>query len=339
MKTQVSKESLLNYFAGRATALQKQAIDEWVKDEENRELFFMYLAMWESQNPQFIADDRVALERHRQRMLDGQVSKLATLPSIAEEPATRRLNPTRFRWMMAASVGVILLLSGLYFKDTLLYSTYQTSFGQTRLVKLSDGSQITLNANSSLRVPRFGFGQKNRQVRLIGEADFSIKHLPDHQNFIVQTDKNFEVVVLGTEFMVNTREKTKKVVLNKGKVQLLYQEGKASKQLTMKPGNLVTFDTKGRVSLKETAKPENFTSWKEHRFVFDGTTLAEIGTLFKENYGIELQLQISDKTMSQWAISGAFKAYSADELIEALTSASNLSYRQQGDTIVITQNH
>ena len=337
MKTQVSKESLLNYFAGRATALQKQAIDEWVKDEENRELFFIQLAMWESQNPQFIADDSQALERHRQRMLDGNITRLAPQLVTSEEPTTRWLNSTGFRWMMAASISVILLLSGLYFKDNLLFSTYSTSFGQTRLVKLSDGSQITLNANSSLRVPRFGFGHKNRRVRLMGEADFSIKHLPDHQNFVVQTDKNFEVVVLGTEFMVNTREKTKKVVLNKGKVQLLYQEGKASKQLTMKPGNLVTFDTKGRVSLKETVKPENFTSWKEHRFVFDGTTLAEIGSLFKENYGIELQ--IPDKTLAQWTISGAFKAYSADELIETLASASNLAYRQQGDTIVITQNH
>ena len=57
--------------------------------------------------------------------------------------------------------------------------------------------------------------------------------------------------MLGTEFLVNTREKAKKVVLNKGKVQLLYQEGETSKQLMMKPGNLVTFDQTGRVSLKQ----------------------------------------------------------------------------------------
>ena len=337
MKTQVSKESLLNYFAGRATALQKQAIDEWAKEEDNRELFFEYLAMWESQNPQFIADDRKALERHRQRMLGVVEREVETESTPIEEPVTQQLGSIWYRWLVAASVSLLLLVGGYVFRDSIRYTTFDTGFGQTRSLTLADGSRITLNANSSLRVPRFGFGQKTREVVLAGEADFSIKHLPNHQNFVVRTDKHFEVVVLGTEFMVNTREQTKKVVLNKGKVQLLYQEGQTNKQLTMKPGNLVTFDNTGKVSLKLTEKPENYSSWKEHRYVFDGTTLSEIGTLFKENYGIVLQ--IPDKALAQETISGAFKAYSADELLETLTSIANLNYRQQGDTIIITQNH
>ncbi|MBN8824926.1 MULTISPECIES: FecR family protein [unclassified Spirosoma] len=337
MKTQVSKESLLNYFAGRATALQKQAIDEWAKDEDNRELFFECLAMWESENPQFIADDRKALERHRQRMLGGVAREVETESTPIEEPVTHQLGSTWYRWLVAASVSLLMLVGGYVFRDSIRYTTFETGFGQTRSLTLSDGSQITLNANSSLRVPRFGFGQKTREVVLAGEADFSIKHMPNHQHFVVRTDKHFDVVVLGTEFMVNTREQTKKVVLNKGKVQLLYQEGQTNKQLTMKPGNLVTFDNTGKVSVKLTEKPENYSSWKEHRYVFDGTTLAEIGTLFKENYGIVLQ--IPDKTLAQETISGAFKAYSADELLETLTSIASLNYRQQGDTIIITQNH
>ena len=338
MKNQVSKETLFNYFAGGATALQKQLIDEWAKDDSNRELFFECLAIWENQNPQFIADTNEALKRHQQRILNQ--SKNETVDSsqaTLREPITHWLKPLWFRSLIAASVSIILLLSGLFFKENILFTTYSTPFGETRTVTLTDGSLVTLNANSSLRVPRFGFGQKTREVVLVGEADFSIKHLPNHQHFVVQTNKHFEVVVLGTEFLVNTREKSTKVVLNKGKVRLLYQEGKANKALTMKPGNLVTFDNEGRVSLKQTPKPQDFISWKEHRFVFDGTTLAEISGLFAENYGITLQ--IPDKALTQWTISGAFTAYNAKELIETLASASNLTYRQQGDTIVITQAH
>lgn len=334
MKNQVSKETLFNYFAGGATALQKQLIDEWAKDDSNREFFFECLALWESQNPQFMADTNEALKRHQQRIINQPTNE--SLETLGE-PITHWLKPFWFRSLIAASVGIVLLLSGLFFKDNIRFKTYSTTFGETRLVTLTDGSQVTLNANSSLRVPRFGFGEKTREVVLLGEADFSIKHLPNHQHFVVQTNKNFEVVVLGTEFLVNTREKGTKVVLNKGKVRLLYQEGKASKELTMKPGNLVTFDNEGHVSLKQTPKPQDFISWKEHRFVFDGTTLAEISGLFAENYGITLQ--IPDKALTQWTISGAFTAYNAKELIETLASASNLTYRQQGDTIVITQPH
>jgi len=338
MKNQVSKETLFNYFAGGATALQKQLIGEWVKDETNRERFFECLAMWENQNTQFIADANAALKRHQQRIKNHTINETAKQPEIASaKPVVYNLRPNWFRWMIAASVGVLLMLSGIFFKDELLFKTYSTEFGETRTVILSDGSQVTLNANSSLRVPRFGFGQETRKVDLLGEADFSINHMPDHQNFVVQTDKKFEVVVLGTEFLVNTREKGTKVVLNKGKVRLIYQEGETKKQLTMKPGNLVTFDQKGRVSLKQTLKPRDFTAWKEHRFVFDHTTLAEISNLFAQNYGISLQ--IPEHALTQWTISGGFTAYNADELLETLASASNLTYQRQGNDVVITQEH
>ncbi|QIP14919.1 DUF4974 domain-containing protein [Spirosoma aureum] len=338
MKNQVSKEALFNYFAGRATALQKQAIDEWAKEESNRELFFECLASWESQNPQFMADANAAFKRHQQRMAVQQNIHVQSQESSWLEPRFSWLSSSRFRWMIAASVSAtILLLGGLFFRDTLLFATHRTAFGETRSLTLDDGSHVTLNANSSLRVPRFGFGRKTRHVALVGEADFDIKHLVDNQPFVVQTNKNFEVLVLGTQFLVNTREQGTKVVLNKGKVRLKYQEGTTSKQLTMKPGNLVTFDQKGHISLRQTPKPQDYTSWKEHRFVFDGTTLAEISGLFASNYGI--QVQIPDKALTQWTISGAFTAYSAAELMETLASASNLSYRQQGDTIIITQAH
>ena len=338
MKNQVSKEALLTYFTGRATALQKQAIDEWAKDERNREVFFECLAAWENQNPQFIPDDRKAFTHHRQRLLDRAVREPAG-PSLtaSAEPGTLRLKQNWFRWMMAASVSLVAVIAGLYVNDSLFHATYHTRFGETRTVQLTDGSRVTLNANSSLRVPRFRFGEKTREVVLRGEADFAIKHLPDHQPFVVRTNKNFEVVVLGTEFLVNTREQGKKVVLSTGKVRLLYQEGTANKQLLMKPGHLVTFDHRGRASVRQTRKPRDFTSWKDHRFVFDGTTLTEISTLFAQNYGITLQ--IPDKALAQWTISGAFTAHSADELIETIASASNLTYQQRGNVITVTQPH
>ena len=334
MKNQVSKEALFTYFAGGATAFQKQLIDEWAKEEANREFFFECLAAWENQNIQVHTDVDKAIERHQQRMM--HPSEPAQFDAQAE-PLTRPFFGSGWiGWLIAASVSVVLLLVGIAYKEQLLYKTYHTAFGEMRTITLSDGSRITLNANSSVRVPPFGFGGENRTIFLAGEADFSIKHLPDNQPFVVKTGRNFEVVVLGTEFLVNTREKAEKVLLNSGKVRLLYQEGKTSKQVTMLPGNVATFDPQGHVSLKQTPKPQDLMAWKEHRFLFDGKTLADIATLFKDNYGIDLQ--IPDKAMAQWTISGSFKAYSAEELIETLATAANLTYRQQGNTIVITQN-
>ena len=104
---------------------------------------------------------------------------------------------------MAAAVALLLLTTGLWtFRNVLIYKTYHTASGETKTFVLVDGSQVTLNTLSSLRVPRWGFGSSSREVFLDGEAAFSVRHTPDGRKFIVKTQKDFEVVVLGTEFSV-----------------------------------------------------------------------------------------------------------------------------------------
>lgn len=329
MKTQVTKETLYNYFSGRATVFQKQMIEDWAQDAQNRELFYGYLAMWEREHPQYVADPQAALERHRARMAQQNENELETEELVAE----RRIS---FRLMMAASIAFLVLLGGWVFRENLLYKTHTTAYGQTRTLKLEDGSQVVLNANSSLKVPRFGFGHQTREVYLTGEANFSVTHMANHQSFVVKTGRAFDVVVLGTEFVVNTRPAAAKVVLNKGKVQLRFQEGNAQKQLTMKPGDLVTMDASGKASLRQIAKPQNYAAWQDHRFVFEETTLKEVAQLFEDNFGIPVE--IPETELAQWTLSGSFTANNAEELLETLTEAANLSYRKEENKIIITTN-
>ena len=54
---------------------------------------------------------------------------------------------------------------------------------------------------------------------------------------MVKTENDFDVKVLGTEFEVYARHQDRKVVLNKGKVQLQYPEGTHQKQVLLQPGD------------------------------------------------------------------------------------------------------
>ncbi|WP_421826079.1 FecR family protein [Larkinella sp.] len=329
MKTQVTKELLFNYFAGRTTAFQKQLIDEWAKDTDNREQFFYWLEIWESQHPQYVADVQTALDRHQMRMTqDPQEDEPAGV-----DRAIPMIHLPWFRWVAAASVA-LLVGSGWVYRDDLMNEKYTTTYGETRQLTLADGSEVTLNANSTLKVPRFGFGYQTRDVALSGEATFSVTHTTDDQRFVVKTNRNFEVVVLGTEFTVYNRERGGKVVLNKGKVQLRYQEGQSPRQLMMKPGDLVTLNRRdGQVQLRKLSQPENASAWRENRFVFEETTLEEITHLFKENYG--LVLEITDPKLAKWTVSGSFTARNAEELLESLMEGSALTYKRTGNHIVI----
>ncbi len=326
MKNEVTKELLQKYFGGHATAVEKQAIDEWAKSIENQEFFYTCLMQWENQNQQYKPDVKAAFTRHLERVNAQGVNNPVYEPQRS-----------RFWRFLALAASITLLLSiggGYFFKDVLFFKTYTTDFGKIESFTLTDGTHVVLNANSSLRVPRFGFEGKTREVFLLGEANFEVTHTIDNQHFMVKTSKGFEVEVLGTVFSVFTRESGSKVVLDKGKVQLNYAENKTQKQLTLNPGELVTIDSIGRANVKKTKKTEDLSAWKNNRFVFEGTPLADLVTLFGDNFGISLIL--NDKELSKWTISGAFTAYTAEELLEAMTESSDLVYKKDGNRIFIS---
>ena len=87
-------------------------------------------------------------------------------------------------------------------------------------LKLSDGTQVWLNAESSIRYPAM-FTGKERRVELIGEAYFEIVH-NEAQPFVVQID-GMEIHDLGTAFNVNAYadEPVVTTSLVHGKVELI----------------------------------------------------------------------------------------------------------------------
>ncbi|MVM29198.1 DUF4974 domain-containing protein [Spirosoma sp. HMF4905] len=321
------KQLLFDFFAGKSTALQKQWIADWLKESENRVLYYQYLNEWESQHPQYRADVQPALDRFR-----AAVQQVETTPEPSPFVAVSRGDSwsSRSIWFWAASVLLALSIGGYLSRGVIRYETYHTAYGETRTFKLSDGTTVALNANSTLRVPRWRFGQQGREVKLDGEAEFSVSHLPNHQRFIVRTSTDFAVEVLGTEFVVYARDQRRKVILSRGQVKVLYQPGK---QLLMKPGDWIALSESGQLQRKITAQPAKFSSWKQHRFTFDQTSVAEICQLIHENFG--LTVRVTDSTLAQRQISGVFKAEKPDELVDDLVDLLQARLVKNGDRIDI----
>jgi len=323
---EIKKEMIFNYFGNKATTLEKRRIDEWAKDLQNNELFYEYLTQWESLNIQYVSDVDAAIRRHQRRLEIVQVQDI-----ISKVPDTSKRLFTKLS--IAASFLLAALIVGYLTKDRVLYKTLATSYGETKSLLLEDGTKVILNANSSLTVPRLGFGDYTRNVSLKGEANFSVAHLPGNQKFVVKTADGPDIVVLGTEFTVYNRLHQFKVSLSKGKIQLKYKENQRSKNLIMRAGELVTIDAKGKAVLKKTADPEIFSAWKDNRYVFDHTSLQDICTLFEEDFG--LAIEIADPEISTWAVSGTFKASNAQELLEALAESSGLVYKKENQKVII----
>lgn len=328
MNQAITKEMLSQHFAGHSTVLQRSMIADWLQHPANQQQYIAWLDEWERQHLQYVADEDAALNRLTDRI--NSLEQPATFRTTT--PVGEVLLYSPFRWLIAASV-TICLVAGLYVgKQYLVYRTVETAFGETRRLVLPDGSRVTLNAHSALRIPRFGFGDETRTVQLTGEAAFSIRHTSTHQRFVVSTNRGIDIVVLGTEFNVYNRPAGTKVVLSKGAIQLNYTSpAQSDYQLRLTPGDIVKVDSAGRLTQNHTTEPELSTAWSDHRFVFNGTTVREVTDLLRDTYNLRVVLksqQLADRT-----ITGSFRADNADEFLRVVTGLLEINYKQHDNTV------
>lgn len=339
MENAVDKHIMFENFSGRSTPLRKKLIEEWLQAPGNIERYYEWLDEWEKANPQFIAEDDAAYKR-----ITGAGETLAPIAAPQGTDAAPQGRDTdikrsvglarffRFRTIAAAAIFLMLLAAVYSLKNALLYPSMSTAYGETRSVILPDGSLVSMNANSTIRYSRFGFGKSNREVFLMGEADFTVVHSAGSQPFRVTTEHDLNVLVLGTRFTVYARAKQARVVLRQGKVQLNFREEQKEKKLILQPGDLFTAPANGSAKVEHIPNPENLSAWKDHEFLFDGTSLSEIAGMIKDDFGLVIHFE--NPGLASRRITGSFHADTAVELLDVIAQLLNIHYNIREGTVV-----
>lgn len=318
-KSLLSKQVIRNFFEGKTTRMQHILIQEWLDNPANRELYFQWLEEWEAENPQFTPDVDLAYQRSLHTVqYHNDAPQAFTAPArTALGSLGRRL--FMFRWTAAASVA--LLLGAYLLSDFWLYTRYETGYGEVRTVRLPDSSRVTLNANSILTVPRFGFGSGTREVLLEGEAEFAVRHTTDHRKFVVRTPDKLEVRVLGTEFIVYSRDRGSKVVLSQGSVQLRSLNDLNPRPMLMKPGDVATLSTQGKLTLSHSQSLSAHQAWKRHLFMFENTPVSEIAYQISEHFGVNVA--VPDSVLAKRTLGGTFNASDPAQVLKVLSDVLN----------------
>ncbi len=314
MSESIHKKILFDFFDGKATAIQRKHIEEWLRDPANGAFFYEWLDEWETLHPQYIPDTDPVLKRFIASTEVAAPDPGAAEPALDNAaPSARSQRLSRWIWGLAASV-LLLVSSGFLFQKKLFYKSYQTGYAQTESFLLADSTVVSLNANSTLWVPRWTFG-RDREVILEGEGEFKVSHTADHQRFVVKTERDFNIEVLGTEFVVFARPRENRVVLNKGRVEVHFHQNLH----TLRPGEVLTLPANAdHPRLTKAAKPELLATWKNHRFYFDDVPLSEVRLTLEEHFG--LRVTVADSTLNQRRISGYFKARNAQEIANILSA-------------------
>lgn len=207
----------------------------------------------------------------------------------------------------------------------------QTPRGKDYQVILSDGTVVTMNADSKLIFPKH-FKGNERVVQLAGEAYFKVKHDPSHP-FIVRT-ANMTTRVLGTEFNLKAYpESDAHVTLVKGSVEVHDKAGKEAVRL--KPGeDLLVQEGQGfRVSSVDT---EYYVQWQDGYFYFDNLPLIDVVRELGRWYNVNIEIR-DNSLMSYRLHFIAERDNSVEEVVENLNTFSYMNVMKQGNKIIISK--
>ena len=271
------------------------------------------------------------------REVPEKLSHGVTVPS-------RRSNMNAVFKVAAVFTGMVVagLLAFMLLRSAPL-TVYSTEYGKIRSVSLPDGSTVTLNANSTLRVAKNWNREGPREVWLEGEAFFEVQEVFRHEvkanettarqpvKFIVRTGP-VDVEVLGTEFNVNNRHSETKVVLKSGKVKLSINDGDKTDEIFMLPGEMVAFNALNKALVKKTVNPAVHASWKDHKLMFEEATLRQVTMTLEDIYGIKIRFE--EPALADELFTGLIPYDDIDIVIEAFTKLYDIKITKNENNII-----
>ncbi|SHM72476.1 FecR family protein [Chitinophaga sp. CF418] len=172
---------------------------------------------------------------------------------------------------------------GILGKGAPVYNMITTPRGRQFKLVLSDGTQVLLNAGSSIRFPTV-FAGRERRVEISGEAYLEVAQTAD-MPFVIQLNKS-EVVVLGTQFNVTdySDEDNSRTTLLEGAVKLRT----ATQEMVLRPGQQVRMErNNGHLSAK-TVDTDQIIAWTRNRLSFDNTDFADLMRQVSRWYDVDI---------------------------------------------------
>lgn len=252
-----------------------------------------------------------------------------------EEKVQRKKNkPKRkvqFLKQFSVAASFLLLIStGFYYANSNTKITHNTNYGEILNIKLQDGSDVTLNSNSSLSY----YKNESRKVWLSGEAFFQVdKKVVTNAKFWVLTD-DLSVEVYGTSFNVNTKKKKTDVFLEEGSIWLKLKNGADKKMI---PGNYISYSAKKNEILedKNIFNPIIKTSWKDGSLLFENLSLEKAMEKIEESYGFTIVFK--DVKSKDILITGAVPITNIDICIKAIEKSVDVTIIKKENSLIISE--
>lgn len=212
------------------------------------------------------------------------------------------------------------------------FNTLRIPYGKRFEIQLSDGSQVFMNAGSSLKYPVNFPKTGKREVFLTGEAFFKVAK-DKKRPFIVKAE-NLEIGVLGTEFNVSAypEDFSTNVVLVKGSVKLATKESQEEMAI-LKPGQLASANRANDTIEISEVETDIYTSWMQGELVFRNMSFENILKKMERHYNVKI---INKNTeLAKEKFNASFGDEPLHKILEYFKKTYGLGYAQQDDRSII----
>lgn len=334
---------------GRIQYLLKKYLSQNCNSDEKKELNLLINSL---QDEDLKAEFRALWTNYSSELTLSEEDSQDILANILSEKKNLNLDQRRtnrrsvyLRTISVAASLLILVSIGIYVrknkdlnesgaviaKAVLVSPDKATNY--TRTITLPDGSTVILHAGSTIDYPST-FTGKTREIALVGEAYFDIKH-DSKKPFIIHTG-TVKTTVLGTAFDIKAWPGQKNVIVSvtRGKVRV-EDDKKVLAVLTVNQS--VNYDTRNTdVKQQKVNAEEVVNDWTKQDMLFNRTPFESIAQVLSNRYG--KNIIISNAQLANTQITSSFSGTeSLENILDILcTINSNTQYAINGNEVTIT---
>lgn len=309
------------------TGTERDEFDAWLRaDQRHREAFDEMVTVWKG-------TDAIA---EMPGFLSLRAKALTTMEAARGPSANWRGG---WRSAFAAAAAVVLMVTGGVWYLGSGPDVYATGVGERQVVRLEDGSRVSLDASSRVTVAYSG--DKRIIVLDRGRAKFDVAKDPLRPFTVTAGHKT--VVATGTAFSVELLRDQMRVLLYEGHVAVLARPpggeapspvrigGRSGAEAQLKPGQeLVTNLSSGAATIVP-ADAVRSLSWEGGRLTFIDEPLAR--AVERVNRYADTPIVVGDATAGEYLINGVFNAGDTRGFISGVRAIFPLSVQNQGKQI------
>jgi transmembrane sensor len=256
-----------------------------------------------------------------------------------EKKETHHIGPVG-RFLRVAAILLIVVCSSFFVtffvlknnQDNKLYAETSTRAGEKSSVGLPDGSVISLNSASNIKVPE-KFGKTTREIALDGEAFFKVSHDSIHPFFTHAGP--FLIKVLGTSFNVKAfkDDDEAEITVTTGKVKVTFELAAQTHEVLLLPSDQLVINKKTETYHMVKVNAETISGWKDGKLTFDHTPVRQMMKTLERWYDIKVVAE--NTAILDCQVSGEHWNENLNSVAEALKFTLGINYKFKNDTLFL----